>query len=51
MVVGYKMFIRILVKISSIFDAIQNKIVPKSDVLERILVGMLVKDFNPYYNP
>ena len=30
------MFIEILVWISSIFDAIQNKIVLKSDALERI---------------
>lgn len=33
---GLKIFIRILVKISSISDAIQIKFVPKSDVLERI---------------
>ena len=42
------MFIRILVKMSSIFDAIQYKIVPKSDVLERILVRIMVKDFKIY---
>lgn len=36
------MFIRIFVKILSIFDAILNKIVFKSDVLERILVRIFV---------
>ena len=36
------MFIRIFVKMSSIFDAIQHKIVPKSDALERILVRIMV---------
>ncbi len=36
------MFIRILVWISSISDAIQNKIVLKSDELERILVRIIV---------
>ena len=36
-----KIILKIFVKISSISDAIQNKTLPKSEVLERILV----KDF------
>ena len=38
----FKMFIKILFKMSSIFDAIQHKIVPKSDELERILLRIMV---------
>ena len=39
------MFIKMFIKISSIFDAIKHKIVPPSEVFERILVRMLVNDF------
>ena len=32
----YRLLVKILVKISSIYDAIQNKSLPKSEELERI---------------
>ena len=39
--IGYrlKIFFKIFIKISSISDAIQNKTLPKSEELERILVN------------
>ena len=40
-----KILLKILVKISSILDAIHYKILPKSEVFERILVEIRFKDF------
>ena len=48
MFIGYrlKIFVKIFIKISSISDAIQNKTLPKSEELERILFRIFFKDYS-----